>query len=251
MSTTEQDVIDYIGQDDEPYDRAIQRYDHARRRVILRRLLASTERGRVLDLGCSNGSWYGFFESLGFAEIHGVELAEHRGKLAAERGYKVYVGRGQETPYEDGYFDAIVNQDVLVHVLQEADRRDMIREAFRVLKPGGTYVLTIPSARAEKRRRWVNRYTGYDLLVRAKHALLGRQGRGERLPLDEFTRTEDMGPLVASLAEIGLHVQEEVGHCFYLGDITSNLVFIQRLLDATLARLWPRGASVVFVKSTK
>jgi hypothetical protein len=43
----------------------------------------------------------------------------------------------EDTPYPHN-FDVVVNQEVLVHVLQEEDRTAMIAETKRVIKPGGT-----------------------------------------------------------------------------------------------------------------
>jgi SAM-dependent methyltransferase len=248
---TERDVIEYIGQDEEPYDRPIQRYDHARRRQLIDGLLDGAARERVLDLGCSNGSWFGFFKDQGFKAIHGVELSEHRAALATEKGYQVYNGPGQDTPFDDGYFDVIVNQDVIVHVLQDADRRGMVREAGRILKPGDTYILSIVSMKAERRRRRINLITGYSALSWLKHKLVGHQGRSDRLQEEDFVRHWDVDDLKQFLAEIGLEVQETVGHHFYFGDWSSNVVFLQRAIDSLLCRRWPSAASVVFVKCTK
>ena len=251
MAKTEADIIEYIGQDEEPYDRAIQRYDHKRRRELMAQLLQGAKRGRVLDLGCSNGSWYEFLRDQDFAEIHGVELSERRAQLAAAKGYQVYIGRGQDTPYEDGYFDVIINQDVLVHVLEEADRKAMIVEAKRILKTGGTYVLTVPSAKAEGRRRIINCYSGYDALVWLKHRLVGRQGRVERLPAEEFNRYWPVDDLLEFLASIDLRVVDMVGHTFYFGDLSSNFPALQGVIDRFCARRWPQTSSIVFVKTIK
>lgn len=43
--------------------------------------------------------------------------------------------------FEDGYFDALVTRDVLAHV---HDTTSVLREFARVLKPGGTMILTVP-----------------------------------------------------------------------------------------------------------
>jgi SAM-dependent methyltransferase len=47
----------------------------------------------------------------------------------------------ERTPYENAMFDAVVLTDVLEHVV---DERIVINELFRVLKPGGHLILTVP-----------------------------------------------------------------------------------------------------------
>lgn len=45
-------------------------------------------------------------------------------------------------PYEDGFFDVVVSFDVLEHV---DDHVKGVQEIYRVLKPGGFFVLTVPA----------------------------------------------------------------------------------------------------------
>mgnify|MGYP003984300851 FL=1 len=251
MSKTEQDIVEIIGLDEEHHDRAIQRYDHARRREIVDELLQGTGRDRVLDLGCSNGSWYPFLKAQGFAELHGVELSEHRAQIARQRGYEVFNGHGQDTPFPDNHFDVVVNQEVLVHVLQEEDRKAMIAEAKRVLKPGGVYICSIASAVAQRRRFFINRITGYGLLSWIKPRLVGRQGREQFQDLTEFTRYWDLKDVRAYLSSIDLTVVDAVGHTYFFGDLSANFPAFQRLLDRVLGRRCPDAATVVYLKCTK
>ena len=47
----------------------------------------------------------------------------------------------ERTPYADDKFDAVVMTDVLEHV---ADERTVLNELFRILKPGGHLIVTVP-----------------------------------------------------------------------------------------------------------
>jgi len=45
-------------------------------------------------------------------------------------------------PYPDGFFDMVAAFDVMEHV---ADDQKMVDEIYRVLKPGGSYIFTVPA----------------------------------------------------------------------------------------------------------
>jgi ubiquinone/menaquinone biosynthesis C-methylase UbiE len=111
----------------------------------------------------------------------------------------------------------VVNQEVLVHVLQEEDRKAMIAETKRVLKPGGIYICSICSAVAQHRRALINRVTGYNLLSRLKHRLAGRQGREDFQDVMEFQSYWDIKEVRRCLQSIELTVLESVGHTFFFG----------------------------------
>jgi len=50
------------------------------------------------------------------------------------------LGDARSLPFDDGVFDAVIGRRFLHHV-PEADRADILREAHRVLRPGGRVVL--------------------------------------------------------------------------------------------------------------
>ena len=51
---------------------------------------------------------------------------------------------GREIPFADGHFDKIFSVSVLEHIPHDGDIR-ALREMLRVLKPGGTLVITLPA----------------------------------------------------------------------------------------------------------
>jgi SAM-dependent methyltransferase len=53
------------------------------------------------------------------------------------------LGAASEVPYADRFFDGVVLLDVLEHV---PDDRSVVREISRLLRPGGTLVLSVPNA---------------------------------------------------------------------------------------------------------
>jgi SAM-dependent methyltransferase len=133
----------------------------ARKRIALDRLLAhaplhrvlarSVEAGviadvelpaPVLDLGCGDGTFaYAAFDGPLAAGIDtdGRMLRWAR-RLEAHRS--LARASGAALPFRDGAFRSVVCNSTLEHI-PEADA--VLREARRVLEPGGTFIVTVPS----------------------------------------------------------------------------------------------------------
>ncbi|MEO0747355.1 MAG: bifunctional 2-polyprenyl-6-hydroxyphenol methylase/3-demethylubiquinol 3-O-methyltransferase UbiG [Pseudomonadota bacterium] len=97
---------------------------------------------RVLDLGCAGGFMAEALTEKG-AIVTGIDPAAQAIDAArvhaaqAGREIRYDVGVGEDLPYEDASFDAIVCVDVLEHV---ADLDQVLREVERVLVPGGRFL---------------------------------------------------------------------------------------------------------------
>lgn len=96
----------------------------------------------VLDVGCAGGFMAEAIAEKG-ASVTGIDPAEDAIKAArahAEQSglsIRYDVGVGEQLPYPDDSFDAVVCVDVLEHV---ADLEKVICEIARVLKPGGMFL---------------------------------------------------------------------------------------------------------------
>ncbi len=91
---------------------------------------------RVVDIGCALGWSLDAAREAGF-EPSGVELSEH---AAAEAGRRHPVKRST-AEFASESFDALTLVDVVEHVW---DPVSLLREARRLLRPGGRLVLTTP-----------------------------------------------------------------------------------------------------------
>jgi SAM-dependent methyltransferase len=111
-------------------------------------------RGTVLDLGCGRRPYHALLAS-GGAHIVGIDAeADH---VPAPD----VCGDVQRLPFRDAVFDTVVTTQVIEHVF---DPLSMIREAGRVLKPGGHLVVTAPQAwPLHEEPRDFYRYTSYGL----------------------------------------------------------------------------------------
>jgi SAM-dependent methyltransferase len=97
----------------------------------------------LLDIGCGT-AWL----SQHFSDYTGVDASPEMVAAAQEHGRPVLeASLDGELPFEDGRFDGVVLKDVLEHV---GDPTHAVREALRVLKPGGRVFASSPDA-----QRWV------------------------------------------------------------------------------------------------
>jgi ubiquinone/menaquinone biosynthesis C-methylase UbiE len=107
-----------------------------------RRMLAGERRDNILDVGTSYGVWFRILKRQGFADIYGVELDKGRAKIAQSKGYKQLVNcDAASVPFDSDFFHNAISNDVFVHIIKESDRIEVLNEIYRVLKPGGSFIL--------------------------------------------------------------------------------------------------------------
>jgi 2-polyprenyl-3-methyl-5-hydroxy-6-metoxy-1,4-benzoquinol methylase len=105
-------------------------------------LYGLTSIGRVLDVGCGNGSWLGRMKLYGF-ECYGCEVDPVRAQIAASiKGVKISATDLHGARYADNYFDVVHIWNVLEHV---HDPMAVLYETNRVLKRGGLVVISSPN----------------------------------------------------------------------------------------------------------
>jgi SAM-dependent methyltransferase len=99
---------------------------------------------RVLDLGCGNGRYFSYFSQKGTFYC-GVDISENLVKIAKEvyPGADFRVADALNLPFSDNYFDKIATIAVLHHMPSEDLRMQFLKEAKRVLRPGGKVFLTV------------------------------------------------------------------------------------------------------------
>lgn len=135
---------------------AVRRFKVARRRLVkIRHWLGQPAlAARVLDVGCSRGSFLEAGLSMGF-QMEGVEPAANIAAAARESGLKVHTGFLQDQRFPSASFDAVTLFEVVEHLKQPLP---LLIECRRVLKTGG--VLLISTGNAESwtvrhmRERW-------------------------------------------------------------------------------------------------
>jgi SAM-dependent methyltransferase len=97
------------------------------------------------------------------------------------------LARAEDIPFEDGSFDVVVAGELLEHL---RDPRRVVSEVLRVLRPGGTFVASVPNAyRLKNRLRF----------------LLGRNPEDDPTHLQMFA-PHDLRTLLAGFEDVHLHL---------------------------------------------
>jgi ubiquinone/menaquinone biosynthesis C-methylase UbiE len=92
--------------------------------------------GNILDLGCGDKPYSVLFRNSEYIGLDYENSAHESRNLSADIFYD-----GIKIPFENDYFDALLCTEVLTHVI---DYSNIISEIHRVLKPGGTALITLP-----------------------------------------------------------------------------------------------------------
>lgn len=112
--------------------------------------LASLHGLRLLDAGCGFGALAVYFAARG-AEVVGIDPSSRRldvgREAAAAHGLPVTLlrGRMEALEFPDRSFDVVVMNNSLCYVVERQARAAAIREARRVLRPGGRLLIRNPS----------------------------------------------------------------------------------------------------------
>jgi ubiquinone/menaquinone biosynthesis C-methylase UbiE len=117
------------------------------------RTLAGSSQPRVLDVGCGTGRFLAqLARSLPNAQLAGLDLsAPYLARAAGELvglGVSLACDNAESMPWADAHFDA-VSAVFLFHELPPDARRRVASEVWRVLAPGGLFVISDSAQLAE------------------------------------------------------------------------------------------------------
>jgi len=134
---------------------------------------------RVCDLGC--GLDAAFLDFAAERIAHGVGVDDQVRDSAGSRWRRARADIRAALPLESGQFDHVVMLAVLEHL---AEPEPVLREAHRILAPGGSLILTSPSAMV-------------DPILKVLHGL--------RLVSDEMESDEHQKRMPAATLQLMLH----------------------------------------------
>jgi len=102
----------------------------------------------ILDVGCGAAGKSLYYLSQGANSVIGLDVVESYKKEAYDLqrelgldGFTFVVGDAAKTLFEDNSFDNIIMNDAMEHVDKP---EDVLRELYRVLKPGGRLYINFP-----------------------------------------------------------------------------------------------------------
>jgi SAM-dependent methyltransferase len=165
--------------------------------------------GLVVDAGCGVARWPIYLRQRGY-RVFGLEWS-HDACLIAKRtdpGLEVVRTDIRRTPLKDRSVDAVLSLGVVEH--DEAGPLVALREARRILKPGGTLILAVPYNNPV-RRLLINRLQSY--VTRKRRRASWRLGFAEyRFSAREVRQfLEQCGFAVVSMHPNDLHPPKNMG----------------------------------------
>jgi SAM-dependent methyltransferase len=102
------------------------------------------ERGRLLDIGCGNGTELYKLKKMGW-ETYGVEVNQAASERARSEGLSVFTGDLFEANFPDDSFDVVRMSFVLEHL---TNPRQTLAEIKRILRPQGRIYISIHHSRS-------------------------------------------------------------------------------------------------------
>jgi 2-polyprenyl-3-methyl-5-hydroxy-6-metoxy-1,4-benzoquinol methylase len=96
---------------------------------------------KILEIGCGEGSLLELLSRRN--EVHGADVSSSGVEIVRRKGITCHHidASNEKLPYQDNYFDIVITLETIEHV--ENPHR-MVWEIKRLLKPGGTLLISIP-----------------------------------------------------------------------------------------------------------
>jgi SAM-dependent methyltransferase len=103
---------------------------------------------RILDCACGRGFYLNMYRYVSACSLAGLELdaaiiRKAQRTVAGLPGIVLARGNIYELPFPDCHFDGVILSEILEHIEDDVAG---LREAWRVLKPGGVVAITVPHA---------------------------------------------------------------------------------------------------------
>ena len=137
----DKDVWSYGGYWDNP-GRKGQKPDIKLHEIVPKMVGPSSNREKCLDLGSAEGGFALVLKKLGY-DVCATDIDERSLKILRDRGFNpVKVDVNEAFPFEDGEFNLVTCLEVIEHIKTPDN---MLKEITRVLKPGGSLIISTPN----------------------------------------------------------------------------------------------------------
>jgi SAM-dependent methyltransferase len=115
---------------------------------------------RLLDVGCGNGRFLSLLRDFGAAEwsLVGIDFDEKAVADCRAQGFEAYAGRIEDLPVAEASFDAVIMLQLIEHV---EDPVAISRAVFRLLRPGGVFIIETPNLGGLDYKLFAGRWWGH------------------------------------------------------------------------------------------
>ena len=124
---------------------------HLRKYCLVRDIIVEESPKTILDIGVGTGIFYSLLPDFSKYEVHGIEFVSNFIPLLQKRGIRTHQCNIEKDPipHVDATFDLVICDSIIEHTLKP---KHLISEIYRVLKPGGSFILVAPNATSFIRR---------------------------------------------------------------------------------------------------
>lgn len=125
---------------------------HLKKYELVREVIRKTDPKSILDIGVGTGIFYSLLSDFEDRDVSGIEIVPEFIPILKARGVKAQLCNieKEKIPYADESFDLIICDSILEHTLKP---KHLLTEMFRVLRPGGSFIVVVPNA-ISIIRRW-------------------------------------------------------------------------------------------------
>ena len=124
------------------YDKIANHFNHTRCHIWpgVKTYYDTLKKGSLIaDIGCGNGR--NMCKDFKFI---GMDLSKEQCKIAQEKtGNSVVLGKITDIPFNDNIFDHAICIAVIHHLREKEDRLKAIKELLRIIKVGGTIMISV------------------------------------------------------------------------------------------------------------
>jgi 2-polyprenyl-3-methyl-5-hydroxy-6-metoxy-1,4-benzoquinol methylase len=161
---------EYYGINSMKFKGIIEKLIHIKRGIRAGRIARLKKPGKILDIGCGRGIFLDKMRKKGW-ETYGTEISETGARHAREvLKLNVFTGAAEESKFADNFFDCVTLFHVLEHLPHPVDT---LKEARRMLKPGGLLVVAVPNIQSWQAKLFRTAWFHLDVPRHSFHFSLG------------------------------------------------------------------------------
>ncbi len=106
----------------------------------LKKISGRNKKNNILNVGSGTGGTIASLEK--FGKVQNVDVSKEAIAFLKRNGYKSQLVGNGPLPFKDRSYDIVTALDVLEHINQDDNA---LADWFRVLKPGGSLLITVPA----------------------------------------------------------------------------------------------------------